>query len=226
MLDIYFSYVYYLRENFNRRKFFFFWSTSSYFYLGLSLDATNFLKIRNKQPSAFLEMLCTVGGLSTAMVHCWVCGWTVTVALWCLQCLNLRLISYGQWFIFPIRLGNCMCLCERERDSPVGERRKGLICSINRSLIKSHLSPNASYCTLFLQQPSCAWSLAWFLGLKRHQVCTSRQFLWVYFRLQASPLCFISHSFQQPPTFQKYIKNSIWGRLPLYSFCYGGKYLL
>ena len=113
-------------------------------------------------------------------------------------------------------------MCERERDSPVGERRKGLICSINRSLIKSHLNSNASYCTLFLQQLSCAWSLAWFLGLKRHQVCTSRQFLWVYFRLQASLLCFISHSFQKPPTFQKYIKNSIWGPLPLYSFCYGG----
>ena len=101
VLDIYFSYVYSLRENFNRRKFFFFWSTSSYFYLGLSLNATNFLKIRNKQPSTFLEILCTVRGLSTAMVHCWVCGWTVTMALWYLECLNLRLISYGQWFIFP-----------------------------------------------------------------------------------------------------------------------------
>ena len=43
----------------------------------------------------------------------------------------------------------CVSVCVRERDSLVGERSKGLICSINRSLIKSHLSSNSSYCTLF-----------------------------------------------------------------------------
>ena len=43
----------------------------------------------------------------------------------------------------------CVSVCVRERDSPMGERSTGLICSINTSLIKSHLSSNSSYCTLF-----------------------------------------------------------------------------
>lgn len=116
------------------------------FYLGLSLNATNFLPIRNKQPRAFLH--------SGWLVHCHV----ALLGLWVnsdhgiavLRVLGSQTDQLWSVVHFSQTLCNCMCLCVcEERDRPVGERSKGLICSISRSLIKSQVSSNASSFTLF-----------------------------------------------------------------------------
>ena len=95
---------------------------------------------------------CAVGDLSTALLHYRVSGWTVTMALWCL----LRMLDSQAdqlWSVVHFPQTDYVIICVsvyvRERDRPVGERSKGLICSINRPLIKSHVSSSSSHCTLF-----------------------------------------------------------------------------
>ena len=135
------------------------------------------------------------------MLHYQGCGWAVTMALWYLECLTLRLISYHQWFIFSKQI-MCLSVCERKRDRQTwGERSKGFICSINGSLIKPHLSPNSGYYILSFTVAHLCLKPGWNSGFWGHQVCTPAPFLWVYSRLQ-HPLSALSviASISLPPS--------------------------